>query len=292
MAFVMVMCYEKQMVRDLIWWIEDNIEEGKTIDDLVNHVGYSRRTVQLMFKNEYGLPVGTYMRQRKMCRAATLLRLTKLSVIDIANRVHFNGAQNFSRAFKKSFNMSPTEYRNLSSWDLSSLVPSIDIENRWQIDTSIIYFSSIYIDGEDYFYQQKILTPPTLESQKNRLKKIRHYADLYKNNVIIASNFSPSKNQHSAIGDCIDVTMLTGIEVMVHSMRNGVFYVEGGRYAKFVFHGRWSDYLKFSYYIYMNVLPKANLHRRSGFDIESFHYTEHLFDNDPLFTCEYFIPVD
>lgn len=288
----MVMCFEKQMVQYLIWWIEDNIEEDKTIDDLVNHTGYSRRNVQLMFKNEYGLPVGTYMRQRKMCRAATLLRLTKLSVIDIANRIHFHGPQNFSRAFKKTFDMSPREYRSLSSWDLSSLTPAINIENRWQIDTGIVECSGIYVDGEECFYQQKILSPPTLESQQARLKKIRHYSGLYKNKVIIASEFSASQNQYPVSCNCLDITMLSGVEVLNPLQRNGVFYVEGGRYAKFVFHGKWSDYSKFSYYIYMNVLPKTKLHRRSGADIELFHYTDNFFDDDPAFTCEYFIPVD
>ncbi|ELL5150743.1 helix-turn-helix domain-containing protein [Salmonella enterica] len=286
------MSYEKKIVQHFVRWIEDHIEEDKTIDDLVNYTGYSRRAVQLMFKKEYGVPVGTYMRQRKMCRAATLLRLTKLSVIEIAHRVHFSGTQNFGRAFKHAFNMTPTEYRNLPSWDLSLLVPAINIDNCWNVDSCIVERSGIYVSGDECFYQQKILRTPTLESKRNRLKKIRHYSELYKTNIVIASNFLPPKNRYSAISDVIDITMLSGVEVEKNTAKNDTFYVEGGRYIKFVFNGKWSDYSKFSHYIYMNILPKTKLHRRSGADIELFHYTTNFYDDDPKFICDYFIPVD
>ncbi|ECI0389043.1 GyrI-like domain-containing protein, partial [Salmonella enterica subsp. arizonae] len=105
-------------------------------------------------------------------------------------------------------------------------------------------------------------------------------------------NFLPPKNRYSAIRDVIDITMLSGVEVEKNTAKNDTFYVEGGRYIKFVFNGKWSDYSKFSHYIYMNILPKTKLHRRSGADIELFHYTTNFYDDDPKFICDYFIPVD
>ncbi|EKL3026472.1 helix-turn-helix transcriptional regulator, partial [Salmonella enterica] len=158
-------------MQHFVRWIEDHIEEDRTIDDLVNYTGYSRRAVQLMFKKEFGLPVGTYMWQRKMCRAATLLRLTKLSVIEIAHRVHFGGAQNFGRALSVHLICTPTEYRKLPSWDLSLLVSAINFDNCWHIDSCIIERSGTYVSGGETFYQQKILRTPTLESKRIILKK-------------------------------------------------------------------------------------------------------------------------
>ncbi|EEE2347464.1 hypothetical protein CTQ56_003943 [Salmonella enterica subsp. houtenae] len=133
--------------------------------------------------------------------------------------------------------MTPTEYRKLPSWDLSLLVSAINFDNCWHIDSCIIERSGTYVSGGETFYQQKILRTPTLESKRIILKKIRHYSELYKTDIVIASNFLPPRSRYSAIRDIIDITMLSGVEVEKNTAENDTFYVEGGRYIKFIFNG-------------------------------------------------------
>lgn len=53
------------------------------------------------------VPLGEYIRKRRLCRAAILVRLTAKSMLDIALSLHFDSQQSFSREFKKLFGCSP-----------------------------------------------------------------------------------------------------------------------------------------------------------------------------------------
>ncbi|HGP0779351.1 TPA: hypothetical protein ACLFL5_000647, partial [Salmonella enterica subsp. houtenae serovar Houten] len=55
--------------------------------------------------------------------------------------------------------------------------------------------------------------------------------------IVIASNFLPPRSRYSAIRDIIDITMLSGVEVEKNAAENDTFYVEAGRYIKFIFNG-------------------------------------------------------
>ncbi|HDT3060269.1 TPA: effector binding domain-containing protein, partial [Enterobacter hormaechei subsp. steigerwaltii] len=74
---------------------------------------------------------------------------------------------------------------------------------------------------------------------------------------------------------------------MVKTQKNGP-----GLYASLTFMGSWEDYSSVSRRIYMEMLPKYNLKRRNGVDIELFRFIGNTsIAEDNWFEVEYYIPV-
>ena len=68
-------------------------------------------TVKEGFRRLYGLPVHTWLRQRRMERATELLRDSSLSVLGIAQSVGYGSASQFTAAFRRQYGMTPAKYR-------------------------------------------------------------------------------------------------------------------------------------------------------------------------------------
>ncbi len=111
----------QKILQQLLEWIECNLEHPISIEDIAQKSGYSRRNIQLLFRNFMHVPLGEYIRKRRLCRAAILVRLSAKSMLDIALSLHFDSQQSFSREFKKLFGCSPREYRHRDYWDLANI---------------------------------------------------------------------------------------------------------------------------------------------------------------------------
>ena len=74
----------------------------------------STTTFKEGFRRLYGLPVHTWLRQRRMERAAELLRDSSLSVLEVAQSVGYGSASQFSAAFRRQYGMTPAMYRKMS----------------------------------------------------------------------------------------------------------------------------------------------------------------------------------
>lgn len=47
-------------VAELITWIEQNLDKRMMLDDVASRAGYSKWHLQRIFKQETGMPLGTY----------------------------------------------------------------------------------------------------------------------------------------------------------------------------------------------------------------------------------------
>ena len=94
-----------------------------TLSELAAHFHYSKPHLCTIIKQNTGVSFTTLIREFRMSEARTYLTLTDLPVSDIADKVGYNSADNFSRAFRKSCGQSPVEYRRLHKGDREGFVP-------------------------------------------------------------------------------------------------------------------------------------------------------------------------
>ncbi|QCR35891.1 helix-turn-helix domain-containing protein [Nissabacter sp. SGAir0207] len=108
---------------DLIAWIEDNLENPLLVDDVTQKAGYSKWYLQRRFKRETGIPLAKYIRDRRLCKAALLVRMSRLPMMEIAARYQFDSQQSFNRRFKQHFGVPPGEYRRAGDWRFTGIRP-------------------------------------------------------------------------------------------------------------------------------------------------------------------------
>ena len=95
-------------------YMEAHLDEPLAISTLSRRACLSATTFKEGFRRLYGLPVHTWLQQRRMERAAELLRDSSLSVLGVAQSVGYSSASQFSAAFRRQYGMSPTVYRQMS----------------------------------------------------------------------------------------------------------------------------------------------------------------------------------
>jgi len=91
--------------------IEGHLGEGLAVDQLAAVAGLSRAHFVRQFTRLAGTPPSDYVFRTRMARAARLLQATRLSVLEIALTLGFGDANYFAKAFRRAFDVSPTEFR-------------------------------------------------------------------------------------------------------------------------------------------------------------------------------------
>lgn len=91
--------------------MNENIEGELTIQDIAAKIGVGYSVFRKKFKLYTGLSPASYFKKLKIQRAKDLLRLTGLSVKEIAYRLHFDSGDHFSNYFHNKVGMTPTEFR-------------------------------------------------------------------------------------------------------------------------------------------------------------------------------------
>ena len=92
-------------------YMEEHLDEPLTIPALSRRACLSATTFKESFRRLYGLPVHAWLRQRRMERAAELLRSSSLSVLGVAQSVGFSSASQFTAAFRRQYGVTPAQYR-------------------------------------------------------------------------------------------------------------------------------------------------------------------------------------
>ena len=90
---------DQEMIRTLAEtrrYMEEHLDEPLSISTLSRRACLSATTFKERFRRLYGLPVHTWLQQRRMERAAELLRDSSLSVLGVAQSVGYSSASQFS----------------------------------------------------------------------------------------------------------------------------------------------------------------------------------------------------
>lgn len=104
-----------KLMLDIIHHIEDNLHREITVQTVSEYSGYSPHHFQKMFAAVTGLSLGSYIRRRRLTRAASRLKSSSDRIIEIALDSGFESQEAFTRSFKNAFGANPNEYRKCGS---------------------------------------------------------------------------------------------------------------------------------------------------------------------------------
>lgn len=91
--------------------IKEQKNEELTLSCIAQSVGYSEFYVSRKFSEIAGMQLRDYLRGRKLAFALKDIRDTDDGILDIALRYGFSSHEAFTRAFKDSYGVTPSEYR-------------------------------------------------------------------------------------------------------------------------------------------------------------------------------------
>lgn len=91
--------------------IKNYDDEALTLHALCNKLGYSEFYATRKFREIMGMPFRDYLRRRKLAFALKEVRDSEKNLLDIAIHYGFSSHEAFTRAFKETYGVTPSEYR-------------------------------------------------------------------------------------------------------------------------------------------------------------------------------------
>ena len=98
-------------VQKALKFIQDNVSDQLTVDDIAAAAGLSNSRLSVLFKQKTGSSPKEYHIGLKVQKACSLLSLSDWSIKDIARELGFYDPYYFSRCFSQRMGLSPNNYR-------------------------------------------------------------------------------------------------------------------------------------------------------------------------------------
>ena len=93
-------------------YIQEHYKEPIDVDSICNEIGFSKYYFCKIFKKQQKQTIHQYLNDYRIKNAKELLAYSKLSVNTIATQVGYKNNLTFIRAFERTVNMTPSEYRS------------------------------------------------------------------------------------------------------------------------------------------------------------------------------------
>ncbi|KAB3529315.1 AraC family transcriptional regulator [Alkaliphilus serpentinus] len=100
-----------ERICSIISYINSNLERDLSIDTIASLFYLNKYYLMHKFKKETGYTLHNYILQKRLIMAKGLIR-SGYNITEASARCGFNDYSNFSRAFKKMFDISPQKYVN------------------------------------------------------------------------------------------------------------------------------------------------------------------------------------
>lgn len=265
-------------INAIIQYIDENLENiSIDINTLVDHSGYSRRYLQLLFKEHVGMPVGKYIQLRRITRAATLLRFTGLNIAEISERLFYDSQQTFTREFRKNTGYTPLQYRKNKVWFFRKMTGRREVNSNFPAP-DIRYLEREVFHGHKIFYKETV--PVTDPLAKRKWSTVDYYLSETNGPIYISHKFEMNKIDNKNIYFNAVFWNSEGDTVASEEL-------EAGYYAYFSFYGARDDYRMFIYNMYMNMLPFYGLQKKDSYDLEIITKI-----HDDVCFYEYYLPLE
>lgn len=106
-----VLCDIRNMIPDIIDYIERNCDSQITLNEVAAKYFYSPSYFSRAFKKYFGTPFSVYVQNMRIQKILRLLEDPGLSIEEISERIGYNDKRELYRAFKNATGTTPGRYR-------------------------------------------------------------------------------------------------------------------------------------------------------------------------------------
>lgn len=104
---------QKEVVKEVINYIEGNLGNAISLDHISKNIGYSKFYLNRIFTGYTGITMYKYLQNRRLTVAAEKLVKTDKPIMQIAYEAGYDTQQSFSFAFKQIYLYPPKIYRDI-----------------------------------------------------------------------------------------------------------------------------------------------------------------------------------
>jgi len=130
--------------------VEQRLCEPMNVADLANACFVSYSGLQKLFRYAFGCPVSEYITKRRLSKASRELLSSDISITEIALEHQYESPEAFSRAFRRFWGISPSEFRRTRHF--SELQPKFKINANYG---GIVMFARKPLDVSELYDELK-----------------------------------------------------------------------------------------------------------------------------------------
>lgn len=175
-------------------FMERHLTDEIDVADVSQHAFQSRWHFQRIFRNVTGYSVYTYLKKRRLAEAGSELLISADKIIDIALKYQYGTPESFLRAFRKEYNVNPSEYRKVSEHRVFARIDISDPKNRLTLDPAGIRFQPV-TRNEILFIGKRNRT--TMQNMQNEIDIPRFWQEFFAEGLL---NQIPNRTGSAAMG--------------------------------------------------------------------------------------------
>ena len=154
--------YSKELVCNIIKYLNDNYKTDINIDDLSSLFFYNRTYIMKLFKKEVGIKIHEYLNIKKIYHSLYFFNDDNY-ILSIALKNGFNSLEYYSEIFKKYMGVSPiifkrfVNHKNINEEERKLIFMNLS-KLKSIIDKVLVYYNNKKPDYDNYIkkYQLKI----------------------------------------------------------------------------------------------------------------------------------------
>ncbi|QLG46482.1 helix-turn-helix domain-containing protein [Costertonia aggregata] len=108
---------ELKQLQKAVAIIEERLSELPTIDKIASEVGLHPKKLQKGFQELFGSSVNTFIQNKRMEMAKTLLVNTNLSLAEISNAIGYKSTSYLTKVFSTAYGINPSSFRAKNNRD-------------------------------------------------------------------------------------------------------------------------------------------------------------------------------
>ena len=128
-----------QRLRAVVNYIDSHLDADLSVSRLCRIANFSQYHFHRQFRHSFDIPVTQLVQLKRLTRASyQLITAPELSVTEIALQAGFANSESFTRAFKRTFKQTPTQFRQTpftEQWREKTLLPQLGGTHIMQVTT-------------------------------------------------------------------------------------------------------------------------------------------------------------